>query len=77
MALIRWTDDRLDDLHATVRANDHRLDDVQSMSQTNDRRLTDLEKHHSGVVNTRWQTAMFIAAMLSPIVTLVVVIWKG
>lgn len=72
MNLVRWTDDRLDDLHGTVKANDHRLDTVQDMSQSNDRRITDLEKAQANTVNVSINNKILLATWASPIVTLII-----
>jgi hypothetical protein len=78
VATLRWTDDRLDDLHADVKANDHRLDTVQDMSQTNQRDIRDLKAAVSSLqampgaqAHSRMERMLLGAAIASPIVTLI------
>lgn len=58
MNLIRWNDDRLDDLAALTHANDGRLDRVAALVSKHDEDLKQVAKTGDRRVNRNWQLTL-------------------
>lgn len=67
----RWTDDRLDDLAKIVYHNDGRLDAVSDMATQSHNDLEALKRTADGRRRSRLEQAAIGAALLSPLVTLI------
>lgn len=71
MPRLRWTDDRIDDLARTVLDNDKLLELVAAKAEKSMNDLDDLHKRDALSSRSRYEQAAIIAALCSPIVTLI------
>lgn len=75
MALERWTDDRIDDLHALVHQNDKRLDADETLLAAHDLVILENQREHKLRSERRFQIwLMFVGIMLGQAATIAALI---
>jgi hypothetical protein len=62
--LVRWNDDRLDDLARLVQQNDQRIDALQNLAAAHDLHLTEMERERRSRLDQRFSFRLALLTVL-------------